>query len=104
MLPPIMKRSAPPEIVAQRRGTTLPFCLYTDFISKRSMPRPLCPLALQDLCEELTERAEAIALNAYGCDLDRLDPESLNWYLDRVTPENLEDLASDLAAAAWFDT
>jgi hypothetical protein len=68
------------------------------------MPRPLCPLALQDLCEELTERAEAIALDAYGCDLDRLDPESLNWYLDRVTPENLEDLASDLAAAAWFDT
>ena len=38
MLPPIMKRSAPPEIVAQRRGKPLAFCLYTDLISKRPMP------------------------------------------------------------------
>lgn len=55
-------------------------------------------LSLQD---RLIGLAEAIADEAYGCDLDRLDPSSLDWYLERVTPENLEDLASDLAAAAW---
>ncbi len=67
------------------------------------MNRPACPLALQDLGEELIELAEAQAQDLYGCGLDRLDPDHLDFYLDRVTPENLEELASDLAAAAWFE-
>jgi len=54
------------------------------------------------LYEELLVLAEAIANEMYGCDLDRLDPEELEWYGSRLTEDNLEELANDLAAAAWF--
>jgi hypothetical protein len=54
-----------------------------------------------NLTFQLFALASEIADEAYGCDLDRLDPDCLDWYAQRVTPENLEDLASDLAAAAW---
>lgn len=47
------------------------------------------------------ETASTKAFTAYGCDLDRLDPDELEWYASRVTEDNLEDLADDLAAAAW---
>jgi hypothetical protein len=56
-----------------------------------------------DMSFQLFALATDIALESYGCDLDRLDPSCLAWYAERVTPENLEDLASDLAAAAWFE-
>ena len=46
--------------------------------------------------------ASAIANEMYGCDLDRLDPEELEWYGSRLTEDNLEELANDLASAAWF--
>lgn len=49
----------------------------------------------------LFEEASTKAFTDYGCDLDRLDPEELEWYASRVTEDNLEDLAADLAAAAW---
>ena len=45
--------------------------------------------------------AEEISLDSYGCDLDRLDPEQVDWYLQRVNADNLEGMASDLAADAW---
>ena len=51
---------------------------------------------------DLTDLASAIANEMYGCDLDRLDPEELEWYYARLTPDNLEELANDLASAAWF--
>jgi hypothetical protein len=54
-----------------------------------------------DVTFQLFALASNIADEAYGCDLDRLDPSDLDWYAQRVTPENLEDLASDLAATAW---
>lgn len=47
------------------------------------------------------EEASTLAFTNYGCDLDRLDPSELEWYTDRVTEANMEDLAEDLAAAAW---
>ena len=51
--------------------------------------------------EELLDLAAAQAADLYGCDLDRLDPEHVDAYLEMVTADNLEDLASDLAAEAW---
>jgi hypothetical protein len=56
---------------------------------------------MTDPTQDLIIMASQIALEAYGCDLDRLDPEEMEWYLNRVNPQNLEDMASDLAAAAW---
>lgn len=47
------------------------------------------------------EEASTRAFVQHGCDLDRLDPSELEWYTDRVTEANMEDLADDLAAAAW---
>ena len=47
------------------------------------------------------EEASTLAFVNYGCDLDRLDPSELEWYADRVTEANMEELAEDLAAAAW---
>jgi hypothetical protein len=47
------------------------------------------------------EEASTLAFVNYGCDLDRLDPAELEWYADRVTEANMEELAEDLAAAAW---
>ena len=47
------------------------------------------------------EEASTLAFTNSGCDLDRLDPSELDWYCDRVTEANMEDLAEDLAAAAW---
>jgi hypothetical protein len=56
---------------------------------------------LLSLYDDLLCLAEAQALDLYGCDLDRLDPEILEFYGSKLTEDNLEDLASDLAAAAW---
>ena len=56
---------------------------------------------LLSLYEDLLCQAEAIAVADYGCGLDRLDPEELEWYGRRLTEDNLEELANDLAAAAW---
>ena len=56
---------------------------------------------LLSLYEDLLCLAEAIANEMYGCDLDRLDPEDLEWYGAQLTEDNLEELANDLAAAAW---
>jgi len=53
------------------------------------------------LYDRLLALAEEIAWDSYGCDLDRLDPESMEWYGARTTEENLEKMAADLAAAAW---
>ncbi len=54
------------------------------------------------LYDELLCLAEAQALDLYGCDLDRLDPEILEFYGSKLTEDNLEELASDLAHEAWF--
>jgi hypothetical protein len=53
------------------------------------------------LQDDLYDLANAIAAEMYGCDLDRLDPEELEWYGSQLTEDNLEELANDLAAAAW---
>jgi hypothetical protein len=58
---------------------------------------------LLSLYDDLLARAEQIALESYGCDLDRLDPSCLEYYGSKLTEDNLEDLASDLADAAWFE-
>jgi len=58
---------------------------------------------MTDLQQQLLDLAERQAVDLYGCDLDRLDPDHLDAYLELVTPENLEDLASDIASAAWFE-
>lgn len=47
------------------------------------------------------EEASTRAFTDYGCDLDRLDPSELEWYASRVTEDNFDDMAEDLAAAAW---
>ena len=57
---------------------------------------------LLSLYDDLLCLAEAIAQEMYGCGLDRLDPEDLEWYGARLTEDNLEELANDLASAAWF--
>ena len=54
------------------------------------------------LQDDLYDLASAIANEMYGCDLDRLDPEELEFYCNHLTPDNLEELANDLASAAWF--
>ena len=56
---------------------------------------------MNDLQQQLLNLAEEISLDSYGCDLDRLDPEQVDWYLQRVNADNLEGMASDLAADAW---
>ena len=65
----------------------------------------MCPIdALElhyQLCENLYDLATAIAAEMYGCDLHRLDPDLIDWYNARVTADNLEEMANDLAAAAW---
>ena len=53
------------------------------------------------LIDDLNDLASAIAAEMYGCDLDRLDPDEIEWYNERVTSDNLEEMANDLAAAAW---
>ena len=53
------------------------------------------------LYDQLLAMAEGIAMADYGCDLDRLDPEHLEWYGSRLTEDNLEELANDLAHEAW---
>ena len=57
---------------------------------------------MTDLQQQLISQAEEIADYAYGCDLHRLDPDELAWYTERVTAKNLEEMAGDLAAAAWM--
>lgn len=57
---------------------------------------------MNSLQDDLLNLAEAQAQDLYGCDLDRLDPDHVQFYLDRVTADNLEELASDLAHEAWF--
>jgi len=44
------------------------------------------------LQDDLYDLASAIANEMYGCDLDRLDPEQVEWYNDRVTADNLEEV------------
>ena len=53
------------------------------------------------LQDDLLDLASAIANEMYGCDLDRLDPDELAWYAERTNADNLEEMANDLAAAAW---
>ena len=57
---------------------------------------------MNSLQDDLLNLAEAQAQDLYGCDLDRLDPDHVQFYLDRVNADNLEELASDLAHEAWF--
>jgi hypothetical protein len=54
------------------------------------------------LYDDLLALAERQAVDLYGCDLDSLDPEILEFYGSRLTEDNLEELASDLAHEAWF--
>jgi len=54
------------------------------------------------LYDELLVLAERQAVDLYGCDLDSLDPEILEFYGSKLTEDNLEELASDLAHEAWF--
>ena len=54
------------------------------------------------ITDDLLDLASAIAAEMYGCDLDRLDPDELAWYTEQVTEDNLEEIANDLASAAWF--
>jgi hypothetical protein len=56
---------------------------------------------MTDLTTQLFALAESIADEAYGCGLEYLDSSDLDWYAGRVTVENLQDCAADLAAAAW---
>mgnify|MGYP006293798439 CR=1 FL=1 len=56
---------------------------------------------ITSLKDDLIALAEAQAADLYGCDLDRLDPDHLEIYLEKVTAANLEELASDLAFEAW---
>ena len=56
----------------------------------------------RQLQEDLIDLAAAQAQDLYGCDLDRLDPEILEFYGSKLTEDNLEELASDLAHAAWL--
>jgi hypothetical protein len=56
-----------------------------------------------NLVLRLLAQAEEIALETYGCDLDRMDPSSVEWFTSQVTEKNLIGLAGSLAAAAWFD-
>ncbi len=56
---------------------------------------------MNSLQDDLLNLAEAQAQDLYGCDLDRLDPDHVQFYLDRVNADNLEELASDLAHEAW---
>ena len=57
----------------------------------------------RSLQDDLLDLASAIANEMYGCDLDRLDPDHLEFYFNQVTADNLEELANDLASAAWFE-
>ena len=54
----------------------------------------------------LTDRLVAAALriaDANGWpDLDHMDHDDLNYFFDRVTDDNLDDLAYDLADAAYM--
>ena len=56
-----------------------------------------------DLQTELLALAEHYAEEYYGCDLSRLDSGHLEAYCDRVTEVNLDDLALEMADAAWFE-
>jgi hypothetical protein len=51
----------------------------------------------------LLAKAEELALETYGCGLDRMDPDHLEWFASQVTEKNIIGLAGSLAAAAWFD-
>jgi hypothetical protein len=64
-----------------------------------SGPYSIC---MNETKNELLRRAEALALESYGCGLDRLDPSEVEYYTDRVTADNLDDLADDLAHCAWM--
>jgi hypothetical protein len=57
---------------------------------------------MNSLQDDLLNLAEAQAQDLYGCGLDRLDPDHLELYLERVNADNLEELAADLAHEAWF--
>ena len=60
-------------------------------------PKPSCPSSPTALLA-----AWQLARENYGCGLDRLDEEEVQWYLDRLTEANFEETASDLAYAGWF--
>jgi len=57
---------------------------------------------MRTIQDDLYDLANAIAAEMYGCDLDRLDPSEIEWYNERVSADNLEEMANDLASAAWF--
>ena len=48
-------------------------------------------------------QAEAMALETYGCDLSRVNPDHIEWFASQVTEKNIVGLAGSLAASAWFD-
>ena len=56
-----------------------------------------------ELITRLLSRAEALAQEAYGCDLTRLDDGEVTWYTAQVCarPWMMWELVDDLAAAAW---
>ena len=55
---------------------------------------------MTDLQQQLLNQGRAIAQDSYGCDLSQVSAKRLRWYLERVTPEILDAMASDLAADA----
>ena len=64
----------------------------------QDMPGEIFDLSLRDRCLALAE-AEAWEING---DIDRIDPDELDSLLARLTPDNLQETASEVAqAAAW---
>jgi hypothetical protein len=56
---------------------------------------------MTDLQQQLLNLSRVIAQDSYGCDLSHVSTKRLRWYLERVTPEILDAMASDLASDAW---
>ena len=56
-----------------------------------------------ELISRLLSRAEALAQEAYGVGLERLDDSEITWYTAQVCgrPWMMWELVDDLAAAAW---
>jgi hypothetical protein len=64
----------------------------------QDMPGEIFELSLREQCLALAE-AEAAEING---DIDRLDPDELEFLLARLTPANLQETAGKVAqAAAW---
>lgn len=84
-----------PRPVGQFTGCPLnaplvPGILYIDLMNQK------------ELAEKLLEAAEAQAMECYEVGLERLDPDEIAWYEERVTDLNFEMFVDDLAQAAWF--